>query len=123
MGEDQASQVGQEGEEQAVVVGFGARAKNRRSAKVIARQQSSLKPANQQGTTSRHTYSSSRDSLVLGIPGRVVCGPLGIVAWVMGSRDLKEMDAGTMDPAGRGTAQAGKICGIIATIMLILADC
>jgi hypothetical protein len=58
--------------------------------------------------------------LVLGILGLVVCGPLGIVAWVMGSGDLKEMDAGTMDPAGRGTTQAGKICGIIATILMIL---
>jgi hypothetical protein len=58
--------------------------------------------------------------LVLGILGLVVCGPLGIVAWIMGSGDLKEMDAGTMDPAGRGTTQAGKICGIIATILLIL---
>lgn len=58
--------------------------------------------------------------LVLGILGLVVCGPLGIVAWIMGSGDLKEMDAGTMDPAGRGTTQAGKICGIIATILMVL---
>jgi hypothetical protein len=26
-----------------------------------------------------------------------------------------------MDPAGRGTTQAGKICGIIGTILLILS--
>jgi len=58
--------------------------------------------------------------LVLGILGLVICGPLGIVAWVMGSGDLKEIDAGTMDPAGRGTTQAGKICGIIATILMII---
>jgi hypothetical protein len=58
--------------------------------------------------------------LVLGILGLVICGPLGIAAWVMGSGDLKQMDAGTMDPAGRSTTQAGKICGIIATILLIL---
>ena len=58
--------------------------------------------------------------LVLGILGLVVCGPLGIAAWIMGSGDMKQMDAGTMDPAGRGTTQAGKICGIIATILLIL---
>jgi hypothetical protein len=59
--------------------------------------------------------------LVLGILGLIVCGPLGIAAWVMGSGDLKEMDAGTMDPSGRGITQAGKICGIIATILLIIA--
>ncbi|HTY87814.1 MAG TPA: hypothetical protein VMB80_10145 [Candidatus Acidoferrum sp.] len=58
--------------------------------------------------------------LVLGILGLVVCGPLGIAAWIMGSGDLKQMDAGTMDPAGRGTTQAGKICGIVATVLLVL---
>ena len=58
--------------------------------------------------------------LVLGILGLVVCAPLGIAAWIMGSGDLKQMDAGTMDPSGRGTTQAGKICGIIGTILLIV---
>lgn len=58
--------------------------------------------------------------LVLGILGLVVCGPLGIAAWIMGSGDLKEMDAGTMDPSGRGNTNAGKICGIIATVLTIL---
>jgi hypothetical protein len=58
--------------------------------------------------------------LVLGILGLVVCAPLAIVAWVMGSGDLKQIDAGTMDPAGRGTTQAGKICGIIGTVLLII---
>jgi hypothetical protein len=59
--------------------------------------------------------------LVLGILGLVVCGPVGIAAWVMGASDLKEMEAGTMDPTGRGTTQAGKICGMIACILMILA--
>jgi hypothetical protein len=59
--------------------------------------------------------------LVFGILGLVICGPLGIAAWVMGNSDLREMDAGTMDPSGRGTTQAGKICGMIATILMILA--
>jgi hypothetical protein len=59
--------------------------------------------------------------LVLGILGLVVCGPLAIVAWVLGSGDLKEMDAGTMDPSGRGTTNAGKICGIIGTVLLIIS--
>jgi hypothetical protein len=59
--------------------------------------------------------------LVLGILGLIVCAPLGIVAWAMGSGDLKEMDAGTLDPSGRGPTLAGKICGIIATVLMILA--
>jgi hypothetical protein len=59
--------------------------------------------------------------LVLGILGLVVCGPLGIAAWIMGKGDLKEMDAGAMDPTGRGMTNAGKICGLIATILMCLA--
>ena len=59
--------------------------------------------------------------LVLGILGLVLCGPLAIVAWILGAGDLKQIDAGTMDPAGRGVTQAGKICGIIGTILLIIA--
>lgn len=59
--------------------------------------------------------------LVFGILGLVVCGPLGIAAWVMGSKDLKEMAAGTMDPSGRSTTNGGRICGIIATILMIIA--
>ena len=59
--------------------------------------------------------------LVLGILGLVVCGPLGIAAWIMGNGDLKEMDAGAMDPSGRSTTNAGRICGIIATILLAIS--
>jgi hypothetical protein len=58
--------------------------------------------------------------LVLGILSLVVCGPLGIAAWIMGSGDLKAMDAGIMDPGGRGNTNAGKICGMIATILLLI---
>jgi len=55
--------------------------------------------------------------LVLGILGIVVCFICGIFAWVMGKNDLREMDAGIMDPAGRGITKAGKICGMIGTIL------
>ncbi len=58
--------------------------------------------------------------LVLGILGLVVCVICGIIAWSMGSADLKEMDAGRMDPSGRGMTQAGKICGMISCILLLV---
>ena len=59
--------------------------------------------------------------LVLGILGLVTsCFPLGIAAWIMGNKDLKEMDAGVMDPSGRSNTNAGRICGMIATILLII---
>lgn len=60
--------------------------------------------------------------LVLGILGLVICQPIGIAVWVMGSGDLKQIDAGQMDPSGRGLTSAGRICGIVATILLILGD-
>ncbi len=58
--------------------------------------------------------------LVLGILGLTVCGVLGIFAWVMGSADLREMAAGRMDPAGRSNTNAGKVCGMIATILILV---
>lgn len=58
--------------------------------------------------------------LVLGILSLVLCAPLGIAAWIMGNGDLKHMDAGTMDPSGRSNTSAGRICGIIGTILLII---
>ncbi|MHC4212921.1 MAG: DUF4190 domain-containing protein [Planctomycetota bacterium] len=61
--------------------------------------------------------------LVLGILGLVCCFICGIIAWVLGSGDLKEMDAGTMDESGRGLTQAGKICGMIGVILWIIGLC
>ncbi|MCC6232011.1 MAG: DUF4190 domain-containing protein [Verrucomicrobiales bacterium] len=58
--------------------------------------------------------------LVLGILGLVICFPLGIAAWIMGQGDLKEMDSGVMDPTGRGMTSAGKIIGIVATVLTAL---
>src|SRR5205085_1968353 len=60
--------------------------------------------------------------LTLGILSLVMsCFPLGIAAWVMGNADLRAMHRGRMDPSGEGTTQAGRICGIISTIPLMIA--
>jgi hypothetical protein len=58
--------------------------------------------------------------LVLGILGLLCCFILGIVAWVMANTDLREMDAGRMDPEGRGLTTAGKVCGIISIVLWLL---
>jgi hypothetical protein len=58
--------------------------------------------------------------LVFGILGLVTCQVFGIVAWVMGNNDLREMDAGLMDPEGRANTSAGRICGIIATVLMVV---
>ncbi len=59
--------------------------------------------------------------LVLGILGIVCCFICGIIAWVMGNNDLREIDAGRMDLSGRGLTQAGKICGMVGVILWIVA--
>lgn len=56
--------------------------------------------------------------LVLGILSLVACGLLGPVAWIMGNTDLAEIRAGRMDRSGEGNTQAGRICGMIATILM-----
>lgn len=58
--------------------------------------------------------------LVFGILGFLVCPIFSIVAWVMGSTDLKEMAAGRMDPEGRGLTKAGQILGIIECALIAL---
>lgn len=58
--------------------------------------------------------------LVFGILGLVCCMIFGIIAWVMGNGDLREMDAGRMDPSGRGLTQAGKICGMVSVALAVL---
>ncbi len=54
--------------------------------------------------------------LVLGICGFVVCAICGVIAWVMANNDLREMEAGTMDPEGRELTNAGRLCGMISTL-------
>ena len=58
--------------------------------------------------------------LALGILGLVCCFICGIIAWVMGSNDLKEMAAGRMDPSGQGMTNAGKICGMVSVILQVV---
>ena len=64
-------------------------------------------------------YAPHRGTLILtfGILGIACCFPLGIAAWIMGNNDMQQIEAGMMDPTGKGTTNAGKICGIIGTIL------
>jgi ABC-type phosphate transport system permease subunit len=57
--------------------------------------------------------------LTLGILSLVLCQLCGPFAWSMGARDLRLMQHGQMDPAGRSTTQAGMVCGIIGTCLLL----
>jgi hypothetical protein len=57
--------------------------------------------------------------LTLGICS-FLCGICGIVALIMGSTDLKEMEAGRMDPAGRGNTSLGRTLGIVGLAVNLL---
>ncbi|WP_293784758.1 DUF4190 domain-containing protein [uncultured Aeromicrobium sp.] len=56
--------------------------------------------------------------LILGILGIVVCSVLAPVAWVMGNRAVREIDASPQPVGGRGEANAGRILGIVGTVLL-----
>lgn len=58
--------------------------------------------------------------LTLGILSLVVCGLLGPIAWAMSTNDLAAIDRGELDPRGRGTVTAGRVCGIIGTVLMIV---
>jgi hypothetical protein len=61
--------------------------------------------------------------LALGILGLLCCGFFGPFAWIMGHNDLQAMRAGRMDPEGEATTTAGRILGIIGTILLVIGPC
>jgi hypothetical protein len=61
--------------------------------------------------------------LALGLIGILVCGFAAPFAWIMGNTDIAEIRAGRMDPDGEGLTQAGRILGIIGTVLTLLSVC
>ena len=45
---------------------------------------------------------------------------LAIAAWVMANADLAAMNAGNMDPYGRGNTQGGKTCAIVSVVLHVI---
>jgi uncharacterized membrane protein YidH (DUF202 family) len=58
--------------------------------------------------------------LALGIIGIVFCFITGIIAWVMGRNDLREMDAGIRNREDYSLTKAGMICGIVSVALWVL---
>jgi TRAP-type C4-dicarboxylate transport system permease small subunit len=74
-------------------------------------------PFGQQG----REHPNGTTVLVLGILSLVVCGLLGPFAWSMGSKALREIEANPGVPwNNRGNITAGRICGIVGTVLLVL---
>jgi hypothetical protein len=56
--------------------------------------------------------------LVFGVLGIVVgCPVFSVLAWILGSRDIREMRAGRMDRQGEAITQVGMILGMIISII------
>ncbi len=59
--------------------------------------------------------------LVMGILSIVVCGVLGPIAWGMGNKAMREIDANPqITYSNRGNVNAGRICGIVGTVLMVL---
>lgn len=67
-----------------------------------------------------HEHPQGTTILVLGILSLVVCGLLGPVAWVMGNNALAEIDRNPTAYTNRSSVQAGRICGIVSSCLMIL---
>ena len=59
-------------------------------------------------------------ALILSIANFVVCPILAPIAWYIASKELQAIDAGRRDPSKRDQANAGRILGIIGTVLLAL---
>jgi hypothetical protein len=60
------------------------------------------------------------------VPVGIVGIGTGIAAWLLGRKDLVEIQNGERDPSGQGMVNAGWICGIIGTIIngiIVLIQC
>src|SRR5690606_37107594 len=58
--------------------------------------------------------------LLLGVLSLVVCQFLGPVAWIMGNNVIAEIDRNPGMYSNRGSVQAGRICGIISSCLIIV---
>jgi len=59
--------------------------------------------------------------LILGIVGLAACGLAAPFAWVMGNRVVAEIDASGGRIGGRSAANAGRICGIVGSILIVVS--
>jgi hypothetical protein len=73
-------------------------------------------PAYGQPYGQRWEHPNGTTILVLGILSLVTsCFILGPIAWSMGNRAIREMDANPGAWSNRGNVNAGRICGIISS--------
>jgi hypothetical protein len=57
--------------------------------------------------------------LFLGILSLFMCGPIGIVAWIIANADLKKIRAGTLSPRKASNLKIGRTLGIVGAVLFI----
>ncbi len=65
--------------------------------------------------------SQATTALIVGIVGVVCCGLAAPFAWYLGNKELQQIAAGLAPASGEGAAKAGKILGMIGSVLLILS--
>jgi len=93
------------------------------SAQLAAMQQAlSRVGAMQQYQQVQYTFPSrSSTVLTLGILSLVVCTVMGPIAWAMGNEELRRIDSGQTPGDQRGSVTAGRVCGIISSVILMFS--
>lgn len=59
--------------------------------------------------------------LIFGVLGIVACGIFAFVAYYMGNADLRDMEAGIMDPAGYDNTKTGRLVGLIGIWLMVIS--
>lgn len=70
-----------------------------------------------------HIVNDHRGGMILALgilSWAIGCPIFGVMAWVMGSSDLRDMQRGIMDARGMGLTQAGQIIGMVHSIIMLL---
>lgn len=57
--------------------------------------------------------------LFLGLLSLFMCGPIGLVAWIMANADLRRIRAGTLSARQSRTLRLGRAFGIIGTLVFV----
>lgn len=75
-----------------------------------------------QGSGSPRRLQSNRSDLILvfGALSLFLCGPLGIIAWIMANSDLRKIRQGVMSSEKIGTLKVGRVLAIVGTVLFAI---
>ncbi len=86
----------------------------------LARMGGAMQQYNYQQQYQSYAYHARGSTvLTLGILSLVLCSVMGPIAWAMGNEELRRIDSGQTSPDSRGAVSAGRICGIISSVLLM----